>query len=436
MGRRTGLPYQAVDYQNAGLAVHGLNSSDASAIENDPSTQAYMAKTPSPMMHPVAAPSNNMMEMAPLPESYNPPSNGMIAFGDIPADISGFDAENQANAANEYSQQMMYDPASGMYMVYDWQAAYNQGYVMPMGDDQNGLSENYQMGGWSNHQNASNDHTTQLLARLSEKLVADKGGIDNGMIYGNAGYGENGMPIAESMTGPCDIMPGHEAWDPSDMYAISELDGNSMAGAYPHEQGHQTNEWNGRKNRNRDRGERRGDRGQGKADQGEQGEIENGFEQLGGINFTTVMFRNIPNKYTREMLVKQLEENLKGHFDFVYLPIDFKNKCNVGYAFINFRSIQACESFVNGFNGVEVRKCLSGLNSRKVTEVTPARVQGFEDNVQRLRNSPVMRELAHHQEWMPLIFDENGDQLQFPVPERPLEPIKPRRRGRDEQKSD
>lgn len=145
------------------------------------------------------------------------------------------------------------------------------------------------------------------------------------------------------------------------------------------------------------------------------------------------MFRNIPNKYTRDMLVRQLEEDMRGLFDFVYLPIDFKNKCNVGYAFINFRSIDACMTFVNRFNGVEVRKCLPGLISRKVTEVTPARVQGFEENVQRLRNSPVMRELASKPEWMPLIFDGNGEQMPFPAPERPLDPIKPRRRARDDE---
>lgn len=151
----------------------------------------------------------------------------------------------------------------------------------------------------------------------------------------------------------------------------------------------------------------------------------------GGI--TTVMFRNIPNKYTREMLVNQLEQDMTGQFDFIYLPIDFKNKCNVGYAFINFRTVEACETFVNRFNGMEVRKCLPGLNSRKVTEVTPARVQGFEDNVQRLRNSPVMRELRDKPEWMPLTFDANGKETPFPAPEYPLEPIKPRRRMRDDE---
>ena len=46
----------------------------------------------------------------------------------------------------------------------------------------------------------------------------------------------------------------------------------------------------------------------------------------GDSGYTTVMLRNIPNKYTREMLVKQLNQDFKGRFDFVYLPIDFKNK--------------------------------------------------------------------------------------------------------------
>ena len=50
---------------------------------------------------------------------------------------------------------------------------------------------------------------------------------------------------------------------------------------------------------------------------------------------TTLMVKNIPNKYTQKMLLATIDEQFKGQYDFFYLPIDFKNKCNVGYAFLN-----------------------------------------------------------------------------------------------------
>jgi len=149
-------------------------------------------------------------------------------------------------------------------------------------------------------------------------------------------------------------------------------------------------------------------------------------------DYTTVMLRNIPNKYTREMLIKQLMVDFKGLFDFMYLPIDFKNKCNVGYGFINFTTQEACEYFVRSFHGVDVRKCLPGLNSKKIVEVTPARVQGLIENVRRLRNSPVMNQLVDHPEWMPLLFNEQGVEEPFPSPDQPLPPVKPRGRARVE----
>lgn len=151
----------------------------------------------------------------------------------------------------------------------------------------------------------------------------------------------------------------------------------------------------------------------------------------GNEPYTTVMLRNIPNKYTREMLIKQLSLEFSGEFDFMYLPIDFKNKCNVGYGFINFRTQDVCERFIGQFHGVDVRKCLPGLNSKKIVEVTPARVQGLTENVRRLKNSPVMNQLQDHPEWMPLLFDEDGIDQPFPMPDQPLPPVKPRGRNRE-----
>ena len=60
--------------------------------------------------------------------------------------------------------------------------------------------------------------------------------------------------------------------------------------------------------------------------------IEEGEDQR-----TTVMVKNIPNKYTQRNLLDLIDTTYAGAYDFFYLPIDFKNKCNLGYAFINFR---------------------------------------------------------------------------------------------------
>jgi hypothetical protein len=43
---------------------------------------------------------------------------------------------------------------------------------------------------------------------------------------------------------------------------------------------------------------------------------------------TSLMIRNIPNKYNQTMLTQELDERHKGYYDIIYLPIDPKNKCN------------------------------------------------------------------------------------------------------------
>lgn len=84
------------------------------------------------------------------------------------------------------------------------------------------------------------------------------------------------------------------------------------------------------------------------------------------------MIKNIPNKYTRKMLLKELDRNFKEKYDFFYLPIDFSNNCNMGYAFINFLTFEDLKNFYIEFHDNKWSK----FNSDKICEVKFAKIQG------------------------------------------------------------
>jgi len=130
----------------------------------------------------------------------------------------------------------------------------------------------------------------------------------------------------------------------------------------------------------------------------------------------TAMLRNIPNKYTRDMLIEKLHASgHKSDLDFLYLPVDFKHGCNLGYAFVSFRSPEACRHFASDFHSVPSSEKLPGYKSKKVCEVTAAVHQGSAENVRRLQASSVLSKLVTQPEWLPRLFDENGNGLDFPV---------------------
>lgn len=133
-------------------------------------------------------------------------------------------------------------------------------------------------------------------------------------------------------------------------------------------------------------------------------------------NRTTLMLRNLPNDYNREMFLDMLDlECLAGEYDFVYFPMDFKTGSGLGYAFVDFTSHE---------EALRAWKLLHGYNdwlvpSAKICDVCwSSPVQGFRANVQRYRNSPVM----HHKvpdSCKPVVFS-NGMRIQFPAPKKPI----------------
>jgi hypothetical protein len=102
----------------------------------------------------------------------------------------------------------------------------------------------------------------------------------------------------------------------------------------------------------------------------------------------------------------------RGSFDFFYLPIDFKNKCNVGYAFINMARPAAILPLVERFDGRRWER----FNSDKVCNVSYARIQGRAALVSHFQNSSLMHE---DKRCRPVLFvvegPRAGEQEPFPV---------------------
>eukprot|EP01100_Stratorugosa_tubuloviscum_P008071 TRINITY_DN3355_c0_g1_i1.p1 TRINITY_DN3355_c0_g1~~TRINITY_DN3355_c0_g1_i1.p1 ORF type:complete len:153 (-),score=47.19 TRINITY_DN3355_c0_g1_i1:47-451(-) len=112
------------------------------------------------------------------------------------------------------------------------------------------------------------------------------------------------------------------------------------------------------------------------------------------------------------MLLAAVDENHRGTYDFFYLPIDFKNKCNVGYAFINFRNCKYIVKFFEEFNNKKWEK----FNSEKVCLLTYARIQGKNCLISHFQNSSLMCE---DKKCRPIIFHSEGpnqgEQEPFPI---------------------
>ena len=119
---------------------------------------------------------------------------------------------------------------------------------------------------------------------------------------------------------------------------------------------------------------------------------------------SSLMVRNIPNKYTQQMLLSEFAAAGHGStkMDFFYLPIDFKNKCNRGYAFVNFVDYKDIIPFFDEYNSRGWKR----FNSDKICDITYARIQGKAAMLKRFENSALMEK---DDEYRPKVFVSHGE---------------------------
>ena len=130
---------------------------------------------------------------------------------------------------------------------------------------------------------------------------------------------------------------------------------------------------------------------------------------------TTLMIKNIPNKYTINLFLDEINIDFKDKYDIFYLPIDYENKCNLGFAFINFvESLQIIE-FYDLYKGKKWKK----FNSEKICELVYAKYQGKKELINHFEKGKVLS--FESEEKRPLILPTPNPLPKISIPIKYLE---------------
>ena len=104
---------------------------------------------------------------------------------------------------------------------------------------------------------------------------------------------------------------------------------------------------------------------------------------LAGVT-TTLMIRNIPLRFTPTSLRELVDgEGFLGHYDYCYMPMDFRSQRSLGYCFINFYNAESAALFAQSFDNHK----FSSTNSEKVLTISAAARQGLLPNVASFKPS-------------------------------------------------
>lgn len=120
-----------------------------------------------------------------------------------------------------------------------------------------------------------------------------------------------------------------------------------------------------------------------------------------GSKPTTIMIRNIPNRYSQRELMLELEElGFDDSFDFVYIPMDKCTRANLGYAFVNFVEATWAEKCLGEFQNYRFQRHRDV--SSKIAAASVAHIQGLDNNLAHYANSVVNS--SRHKQRRPVVL--------------------------------
>lgn len=109
-------------------------------------------------------------------------------------------------------------------------------------------------------------------------------------------------------------------------------------------------------------------------------------------SMTTLMIKNIPCRCSQQEILDAIEEVGFGQaYNFFYLPMTQGQTHNIGYVFIGFDEDDVAAQFTAAITGFRFKS----RNSSKCCEVVPARLQGFQTNMDHFRSRHCVRKRNH-----------------------------------------
>jgi hypothetical protein len=130
---------------------------------------------------------------------------------------------------------------------------------------------------------------------------------------------------------------------------------------------------------------------------------------------TTLLIRNLPKSYDRDMLTELLDsKGFVSSYNFLYLPIDFKKRWALGYAMVDFVSHAEALRAIETLTTFSDWKAYPLPHSAGDVAFSTDAKQGLEANVQYYRN----REMMHPdvpEMYKPLLL-RCGARVAFPAP--------------------